>query len=404
MHRRTVLVVAAMAALLLPFAASAADSTIKVGFPMALSGPAALYGQPVLQGARDVRGGAQREGRRARQEDRAAAARHQGQRRRGGARFARADPEGQRRLPGGLDHLCEEPAVSTIAKENKIVFVAPMAKTIQLTDAAHLHPYVNRIASTTDIEGRAAAIILAKWAEVKRVATIAPDYAYGRDVMSAFIDRLKKLRPDIEIVDQQWPKLGQADFTPFITAQMSKQPDAVFSALCSPATSPAWSSRPSRWATSTRSRTVSWARGETGSIEDHTLARSRLSVRHHREYLRSGDLAGKRTGGAQGLHCQRVKAFTKDEYGSSWPIMGYVAMQALVEGIKQGGQYRRGQGRQGDDRPDLRGTVRSTDPARQGPHCQPQPVLGQDRQGSGIPVRDHGPTIAVSSTPTPLMN
>ncbi len=39
---------------------------------------------------------------------------------------------------------------------------------------------------------------------------------------------LKKARPDIEIVDQQWPKLGQADFTPFITAQMGKKPDAVF--------------------------------------------------------------------------------------------------------------------------------------------------------------------------------
>ena len=38
----------------------------------------------------------------------------------------------------------------------------------------------------------------------------------------------RKLRPDIEIVDQQWPKLGEADFTPFITAQMGKKPDAVF--------------------------------------------------------------------------------------------------------------------------------------------------------------------------------
>ena len=60
MLRRYVLGMAAMAAALslsavalfsvAPFAV-AADSTVKVGFPMALSGPAALYGQPVLQGA-----------------------------------------------------------------------------------------------------------------------------------------------------------------------------------------------------------------------------------------------------------------------------------------------------------------------------------------------------------------
>ena len=63
---------------------------------------------------------------------------------------------------------------------------------------------------------------------MKRVATIAPDYAYGRDAVAAFVDYIKKARPDIEIVDQQWPKLGEGDFTPFITAQMGKKPDAVF--------------------------------------------------------------------------------------------------------------------------------------------------------------------------------
>ena len=45
---------------------------------------------------------------------------------------------------------------------------------------------------------------------------------------AAFVEYLKKLRPDIEIVDQQWPKLGEADFTAFITAQMGKKPDAVY--------------------------------------------------------------------------------------------------------------------------------------------------------------------------------
>ena len=44
-----------------------------------------------------------------------------------------------------------------IAKENKTLLVVPGAKTIQLTDAANLHPYVVRVAPTTDIEGRSAA-------------------------------------------------------------------------------------------------------------------------------------------------------------------------------------------------------------------------------------------------------
>ena len=39
------------------------------------------------------------------------------------------------------------------------------------------------------------------------------------------------MRPDIQIVDQEWPKLGEPDFTAFITAQMGKKPDAVYCSL-----------------------------------------------------------------------------------------------------------------------------------------------------------------------------
>ena len=71
---------------------------------------------------------------------------------------------------------------------------------------------------------------MAKWPNIKRVGTMSPDYAFGQDVTKAFRQqRPQPLRPDIEIVDQQWPKLGETDYTPFINAQMSKKPDAVFS-------------------------------------------------------------------------------------------------------------------------------------------------------------------------------
>src|SRR5271170_700564 len=208
MHRRFVLSAAFMAAGVLPFAASAAD-TIKIGFPMPLSGPAAVYGVPVTKGAEiaaadiNAKGGVLGRKLEILSRDSKANADE-------AVRLAR-----ELVLKNNVDFLsgtltsAEAPAVSTIAKENKIVFVAPVAKTSQLTAPANLHPYVFRIASNTDIEGRTGAAIMAKWAQVKRVATIAPDYAYGRDAIAAFVAHLKKLRPDIEIVDQQWPKLGQ---------------------------------------------------------------------------------------------------------------------------------------------------------------------------------------------------
>jgi hypothetical protein len=39
-----------------------------------------------------------------------------------------------------------------------------------------------------------------------------------------YVKYVKILGPDIEIVDQQWPKRGEPDFAPFITAQL----EAVF--------------------------------------------------------------------------------------------------------------------------------------------------------------------------------
>jgi branched-chain amino acid transport system substrate-binding protein len=227
MRVRHVLALACVAAM---FASSAAlaEDTIKIGFPIPLSGPAALYGVPILKGAEmavadvNAKGGVL------------------GRKLELMSRDSKANADEAVRLARELiikddaDFLigtltsAEAPAVSTIAKENKIVFIAPSAKTSSLTAPQNLHPYIFRFASNTTTEGQAGAIIMSKWKDLKTVATIAPDYAYGRDAIAAFVAELKRLRPDVQIVDQQWPKLGEPDFTAFITAQMSKRPDAVF--------------------------------------------------------------------------------------------------------------------------------------------------------------------------------
>src|SRR5712692_7306257 len=215
--------------LALPIAAEA-QKPIKVGMPMPLSGPPALFGEPATKGAQmyideiNAKGGVL------------------GRKIELLTRDSKADANEAVRvareliLRENVDFLvgtltsAEGPAVSVVAKENKIVFIAPIPKTDQLTAPDKLHPYVFRVAATTTTEGRSAAEIMAKW-NVKRIATISPDYAYGQDVTRSFIDYIKKIKPDVEIVDQQWPKLGEADYTPFINAQMGKKPEAVFSAL-----------------------------------------------------------------------------------------------------------------------------------------------------------------------------
>src|SRR6476646_12249009 len=171
MRHRHWFAAATAAVALYPIAATAAD-TIKIGFPIPLSGPTAVYGEPVLKGAElavseiNAKGGVL------------------GRKFELLSRDSKANADEAVRLAreliikNNVDFLsgtltsAEAPAVSTIAKENKIVFIAPTSKSTILTDAQHIHPYIFRVASNTTIEGRTGASIMAKWQDVKRVATI----------------------------------------------------------------------------------------------------------------------------------------------------------------------------------------------------------------------------------------
>src|SRR5436190_8841260 len=140
--------VALCAAAFAPLPATAAD-TIKIGFPMPLSGPAAVYGVPVTKGAElavadiNAKGGVL--GRKLELLPRDSKANADE-----AVRLAR-----ELIIKNNIDFLsgtltsAEAPAVSTIAKEDKVVFVAPVAKTMLLTAPQNLHPHIFRIASNT---------------------------------------------------------------------------------------------------------------------------------------------------------------------------------------------------------------------------------------------------------------
>ena len=324
----------ACATVFLSSAAFAAE-TIKIGFPIPLSGPTAVYGEPVLKGAEmaaaeiNAKGGVLGRQLEILSRDSKANADE-------AVRLAR-----ELIIKDNVDFLvgtltsAEAPAVSTVAKENKIVFIAPTAKSTRLTDAADIHPYIFRVSSNTDVEGLAGATLMARWKDVKSVATIAPDYAYGRNSIAAFVAALKKLRPDIAIVDQEWPKLGEADFTPFITAQMGKKPDAVYSSLFA-----------GDFVTFTKEATP---RGYFKAIDNRMIDPAEVGTTDEARALGNdypygiiGDAYDPViwTGVEPPEHkkfIEDLKAFTKAPYASGWSIVGYQSIVALAEGIKKAG-------------------------------------------------------------------
>ena len=324
-----ILAVACLAVGLAPAAASAEN--IKIGFPIPLSGPTAVYGKPVLAGAEmaaaeiNAKGGVL------------------GRKLEILSRDSKANADEAVRLSreliikNSVDFLvgtltsAEAPAVSTVAKENKVVFIAPTSKSTILTDEKHIHPYIFRVSSNTDVEGLAGATLMAKWQDVKTVATIAPDYAYGRDAIAAFIAALKKQRPDIQIVDQQWPKLTEPDFTAFITAQMSKNPDAVYGSLfAGDFVTFAKQATPRGYFKAIKNRLIDGA--EIGTVDEAEALGNDYPYgvigNAYDPVLWSGNEPA-----AHKTFIENLKKFTHEPYGSGWSIVGYQSIYALAAGI-----------------------------------------------------------------------
>lgn len=117
-------------------------------------------------------------------------------------------------------------AVSEIGKERKALVLGGFATTRRLTGEAG-HDYVGRANLSTVEIGRVMAAYLKDKAEIKRIATIAPDYEYGQQFTGDFVAALKEARPDITVVRQEWPKFGTADFAAHVTALQAQPVDMV---------------------------------------------------------------------------------------------------------------------------------------------------------------------------------
>jgi branched-chain amino acid transport system substrate-binding protein len=319
----------------LAFNAHADGGKIKVGIPLPTSGPSAQFCEPILKGAQmyvdeiNAKGGVL------------------GKKIELISRDSKAKPEEAVRVSRELitrenvDFLVgtftsgEGPAVSEIAKEAKVVFLALGPKTDRLTSPEHLHPYVFRIAANTTTEGRAAAAIVARW-KVKKIATIAPDFAYGRDAVAVFVATLKKLRPDMEIVDQRWPKLNEADYSPFITAQLSAKPEGVFSVICCGNLN-AFAKQASGlgYFKAINNNYLNVAEGGSLEAMKSLGAEYPLGIWGNAPDAINAVWPDPVTNKAHSEFLAKAKTYLKETYPPSWTVSGYIGMHFLVEAIKK---------------------------------------------------------------------
>lgn len=65
--------------------------------------------------------------------------------------------------------------------------------------------------------------------DFQTIAVVNQDYAWGRDSWELFSSALKKLKPDVEVVAELFPRLGAPDFSAEISRLLATQPDVILS-------------------------------------------------------------------------------------------------------------------------------------------------------------------------------
>lgn len=117
-------------------------------------------------------------------------------------------------------------AVADFAKRRKTLFVAaePLSDALVWSKG---NRYTFRLRPSTHMQASMLAEEAAKL-PAKTWATIAPNYKYGQDAVSAFQRLLKERRPDVKFVRAQWPKLFAIDAGAEAEALAAAAPDAIY--------------------------------------------------------------------------------------------------------------------------------------------------------------------------------
>ncbi len=120
-------------------------------------------------------------------------------------------------------------SLSEIARKHKKILIVTQAATDTVT-GAKFNPYLFSTLSNVMMHSRAGAYYMAS-KPYKRWMCIGPDYNYGHESWRLFREKLKELKPEVEIVGETFPKLMAKDYSAHIEQIRKAKPDAVWCPL-----------------------------------------------------------------------------------------------------------------------------------------------------------------------------
>lgn len=124
-------------------------------------------------------------------------------------------------------------AIQEIIHEHKVLHLAATSNSSKITQDNHT-PYTYQFCPDSNMQSGAVVVAVAKMIKDKNwksFVSIGQDYEWGRDTHKGFVTELAKAAPQAKEGRQFWFKLGETDFTSYITAIMAARPDFLFGAI-----------------------------------------------------------------------------------------------------------------------------------------------------------------------------
>ena len=118
-------------------------------------------------------------------------------------------------------------AVAPVADELKTLTIFHVCANYRLIDKG-VHRYVFRTAAHAASENISAALyVLATKPDLKTIAGLNYDYAYGRDSWDVFKRTILKLKPDVQVAGELWTKFLATEYSAEISRLLALKPDVI---------------------------------------------------------------------------------------------------------------------------------------------------------------------------------
>ncbi|MFD3005278.1 ABC transporter substrate-binding protein [Thermus tengchongensis] len=122
-------------------------------------------------------------------------------------------------------------AVAPVAEELRMPTILFDCGTPQVFEERR-YTYVFRTAAHAALDNVAAALYILKTnPNVRTIAGINQDYAWGRDAWELFKGAMQALKPDVRVVGEFWPRLYAGEYSTEISRLLSLRPDIIHSSF-----------------------------------------------------------------------------------------------------------------------------------------------------------------------------